>query len=76
MLQSSSETSGNCVIKFCSLTQERRSLLDSKGRQSMRKVGIFTPEDIGKWIKHALIHDIQQPELADKFESFLTRNAS
>ena len=40
----------------------------------MSKVGIFSPEDIGEWIKHALIRDIQQPELADKFESFLTRN--
>ncbi|XP_019857858.1 PREDICTED: uncharacterized protein LOC109586129 [Amphimedon queenslandica] len=37
-----------CLIKFCSLTQTRHSPLnDDRGRQSMRKVGIFTPEDIG-----------------------------
>lgn len=42
----------------------------------MRNVGIYTPEDIGKWIKQALIQDIQQKELADKFESFLVKISS
>ena len=66
----------NCIIKFCSLTQSRHSVLNNdKGRQSMRKVGIFSPEDIGEWIKHALTQAIQQQDLADKFQSFLIKNS-
>lgn len=65
-----------CIVKFCSLTQSRHSPLNNnKGRQSMRKVGIFTPEDIGEWLKQALIRDIQQQELADKLESFLAKRS-
>ena len=65
----------NCTVKFCSLTQTRHSPLDNeKGRESMRKVGIYTAEDIGDWIKRSLAKDIQQKDLADKLESFLAKN--
>jgi hypothetical protein len=37
----------------------------------MRKVGIFTPQDIGDWIRHALEVNIQQKDLADKLGRFL-----
>ncbi|XP_019850785.1 PREDICTED: uncharacterized protein LOC109581262 isoform X4 [Amphimedon queenslandica] len=68
------ERTEKCFIKFCSLTQTRHSPLnDDRGRQSMRKVGIFTPEDIGEWVKNALIRDIQQEELADKFSKSLNK---
>lgn len=39
----------------------------------MRNIGIFTPEDIGEWVKNALIRDIQQEELADKFSKSLLK---
>lgn len=35
----------------------------------MKKVGIIGPEGVEKWIEEALRHDIQQPELADKFKA-------
>ena len=62
------------TVKFCSLTQMKYSPFNNaKGRESMRKVGIYTPEDIGDWIKHSLANDIQQKDLADKLESFLAK---
>jgi GTPase Era involved in 16S rRNA processing len=64
----------NCDVKFCSLTQSRHSLLNNEqGRQSMRKVGIFTPQDIGDWIRHALEVNIQQKDLADKLGRYLAK---
>ena len=39
----------------------------------MRKAGIFTPEDIGNWIKRVLSSNIQQQDLADKLDIFLKK---
>ena len=54
------------------MSQGRRSLLNNEeGRQSMRNAGIFTPEDIGLWIKEVLARNIQQRDLADKLGKFI-----
>ena len=37
----------------------------------MRNAGIYTPEDIGLWIKEVLARNIQQKDLADKLGKFL-----
>ena len=37
----------------------------------MMNAGIFTPEDIGLWIKEVLARNIQQKDLADKLGKFL-----
>ena len=59
------------TIKFCSLTQARRSLLNNEeGQETMRKAGILTPKDIEHWIKEVLERDIQQKDLADKLGLF------
>ena len=37
----------------------------------MRNTGIFTPEDVGLWVKEVLARNIQQKDLADKLGKFL-----
>ena len=39
----------------------------------MRKVGIYTPEDIGQWIKEVVDNELQQPDLAERLEEFLIK---
>ena len=39
----------------------------------MRKVGIYTPEDIGQWIKGVVDNELQQPDLAERLEDFLIK---
>lgn len=59
------------TIKFCSLTQARRSFLNNEeGQETMRKAGILTPKDIEHWIKEVLEHNIQQKDLANKLGIF------
>ena len=62
----------NCTIKFCSLTQEFTPIDNDEGRQSMREVGIYTPEDIGKWIENVLESHLQQSDVAERFAKFLS----
>lgn len=59
-------------VKFCSLVQGKFSQLNNdKTRQSMRNVGIFTPDDIDEWIEKELRRNV--PTLADKFRSFINK---
>ena len=64
----------DCTVKFCSLVQGKRSPLNCpEARKSMRKVGIYTPEDIGQWIKGVVDNELQQPDLAERLEDFLIK---
>ena len=64
----------NCTVKFCSLIQRIHSPLNCHdGRESMRKVGIYTPEDIGQWIKEVVDNELQQPDLAERLEDFIIK---
>ena len=40
----------------------------------MRKVGIFTPKEIGDWIKNVVAKNLQQPDLAERLSAFFKEN--
>ena len=40
----------------------------------MRKVGIYTPEDIGQWVQGVIRNNLQQPDLAERLDKFFPKS--
>ena len=69
------KSTGSHKVDFFSFSQDNDSVLNCpEGRESLRAVGVGTPETVGEWLVDVFRRDFGQEQLADKLETFIADN--